>query len=109
MRKRIVTLAALALLALGGSAPAADATVEWAHHIAVYPGESVFGNSVNTYGSEGQPYGSGIPCAGLSGWGSECAHAEGQNAVFLLSFYVGAPPYLHDHSTWKTYFNGLYF
>jgi hypothetical protein len=109
MRNRIFLATLVSLALVGAGAPAADAAVEWAHHVGVFPGESVFGNEVNTYASAGEPYGSGIPCSGLSGWGSECAKTVGEKSLFVLSFYVKAPPYLHDHSEFKTYFNGYFF
>ncbi len=109
MRKGIAVVLALMALAGASVAPAAEAAIEWAHHVGVFSGESVFGPEVNTYASAGEPYGSGIPCSGLSGWGSECAKKVGENSLYALSFYVKAPVYLHDHSEFKTYFNGYFF
>lgn len=108
MRERlIIALAALASCAAIAAAPAA--AVEYAHHVEVGGGGNHFGPYVYFYAAETYPYGSAIACAGVRGVGLNCASTSGEVAGIVLPFDVEAEPYIHNHSTWTSYFNGYYY
>lgn len=112
MRKNIITL--LAVLACFGAFGAQQAfaygEVKWATHVRVGGGENYFfGSSIVLYASAGEPYGQGLPCGGIRGYGLGCATKVGEDGYYILSHDVTAEPYLHDHSTFESYFNGWWF
>lgn len=108
IRTTTVTLASCAALAAFVAAPAG--AVEYAHHVGVGSGANYFGPDVTLSESEVVGYGEGIGCAGIRGYsGVSCESAPGQRAYVLLSGDVVSEPYIHNHSTFTSYFNGWYF
>lgn len=106
---RLVAALLLAALALSAAvATTADAEY-YVVHVGVEKGSNYFGPPLHTYASAASPYGQGIPCSGIRGYGLECAKEVGQTAVYVLPFYVQAEPYIHNHSTFKSYFDGQFY
>ena len=110
MRKSIVSLLAVAAcFGIFGVAQAyAEGHSEYAHHIETGSGENRFGPNTVLYAAVTEPYGAGIGCAGIRGYGLLCP-AEFEDGVYVLGGNVISEPYLHNHSTFTSYFNGLYF
>jgi hypothetical protein len=108
MRKRLI-IALAALASCGAIAAAPAAAVEYAHHVEVGGGGNHFGPYVYFYAAETYPYGTAIACAGVRGVGLSCAANSGETAAIILPFDVEAEPYIHNHSTWTSYFNGYYY
>jgi hypothetical protein len=108
MRRRLFThLATLAAIAAVGATPAA--AVEYAKHVEVASGANHFGPYVYFYAAETYPWGSAIGCAGVRGVGLNCPANSGEVAIIVLPFDVEAEPYIHNHSTWNSYFSGFYY
>ncbi len=108
MRKALLsTLAALLCLLSAGASSAA--AVEWAHHVGIGGGGNAFGPLVRLDASETVGYGSGLGCAGIRGWGSICETSPGQYVVVTTGGDVSAEPYIHNHSTFESFFNGWYY
>lgn len=110
MRKSHIATVLASIACLGAvAAPTADA-VEYAHHVGVESGANYFGPDVYLYVSEVWGFGSGIGCAGIRGIsGLACEPEPGAYAAIVLSNYVTSEPYIHNHSTFKSYFDGWYF
>ncbi len=108
MRRALVsTLAALVcLLAAGASSAGA---VEWGHHVGVGGGGNAFGPFVRLYASEVVGYGSGLGCAGIRGFGLTCETSPGEFVVISTGGDVSSEPYIHNHSTFESFFNGYYY
>jgi hypothetical protein len=83
--------------------------VEWAHHVGIGGGGNVFGPLVRLDASETVGYGSGLGCAGIRGWGDICETKAGQAVVVTTGTDVSAEPYIHNHSTFESFFNGWYY
>jgi hypothetical protein len=108
MRKRLI-IALVALASCGAIAATPAAAVEYANHVEVAGGGNHFGPYVYFYAAETFPWGTAIACAGVRGVGLSCAAKSGENAAIVLPFDVEAEPYIHNHSTWTSYFNGYYY
>ena len=107
MRRAVVsTLVALTCLAAAASSAAA---VEWAHHAGVGGGGNVFGPFVRLDASEVVGYGSGLGCAGIRGFGLACESKPGEFVVLSTGSDVSSEPYIHNHSTFGSFFNGYYY
>lgn len=110
MRKSFIAalLAAVACVGTVG-ATSADA-VEYAHHVGIASGNNYFGPYVSLFYSEVVGYGQGIGCAGIRGVsGIACEPEPGAYAAVDLSYYVESEPYIHNHATYTSYFNGWYY
>jgi hypothetical protein len=109
MQKRpIAAVAALAsCVALAAAAPAG--AVEYANHVEVAGGGNRFGPYVLFYAAETFPWGTAIGCAGVRSVGLNCAAKSGEVAVIVLPWDVESEPYIHNHSTWTSYFSGYYY
>jgi len=101
----------LATLACCGAFGAADAgAVEYVHHVGIGSGGNYFGPFVTLYASETIGYGSGIGCAGIRGVsGVVCESEPGAPAAVVLGTHVSSEPYIHNHSTFTSFFNGYYY
>lgn len=108
MRKGLTAvLAALAFSCAATATPAA--AVEYANHVEVASGANHFGPFVYLFAAETFPFGSGIGCAGVRGVGLNCPTKSGEVAIIELPFDVEAEPYIHNHSTFTSYFSGFYY
>jgi hypothetical protein len=110
MRKaRIATL--LAVLACFGAVDASGAqAVEYVNHVGIESGANYFGPLINLYAAEVIGYGQGIGCAGIRGIsGVVCESEPGAAAFVVLGSDVHSEPYIHNHATFKSYFNGYDF
>lgn len=111
MRKKAVgTIAALmtCLACVAWGAGSAGA-VEYAKHVEVGPGANHFGPFVYFYAAETYPAGTAIGCAGVRSVGLNCAANSGEVAIIELPWDVESEPYIHNHSTWTSYFSGFYY
>jgi hypothetical protein len=112
MRKRKSSIAALlAAVACIGSIGAGEAdAVEYVHHATVGSGGNYFGPFVTLFAAETIGTGSGLGCAGIRGIsGVVCETEPGSKAVIILSNDVASEPYIHNHSTFTSVFNGYYY
>ena len=108
MRKRLI--AVLVALASCGAVVASPAgAVEYDKHVEVGGGGNHFGPYVYFYAAETYPAGTAIGCAGVRGVGLNCAAKSGEVASIVLPFDVEAEPYIHNHSTFTSYFSGYYY
>jgi hypothetical protein len=108
MRKRLI--AVLVAFASCGAAVAPTAgAVEYANHVEVGGGGNHFGPFVYLFLAETYPFGTAIGCAGVRGVGLNCAAKSGEVAIIELPFDVEAEPYIHNHSTFTSYFSGFYY
>ena len=107
--KHLATLlATLACLGTAGMGTASAA--EWAHHVGVGGGGNVFGPFVRLFDSETVGYGSGLGCAGIRGIsGVVCETHAGEYVAVVLGGDVSSEPYIHNHSTFTSFFNGYYY
>lgn len=105
--KLTIALAALACSGLLGVASAQ--AVEYAKHVEVVGGGNHFGPYVYLYAAETYPFGTALGCAGVRGVGLNCAVSSGEVVGIVLPFDVEAEPYIHNHSTWTSYFSGFYY
>jgi hypothetical protein len=102
-------VAALALACCCSFGVAQAQAVEYANHVEVVGGGNHFGPYVYFYLAETYPFGSALPCAGVRGVGLNCSTKEHEVASIQLPFDVEAEPYIHNHSTWTSYFSGFYY
>ncbi|MGH2880266.1 MAG: hypothetical protein ACRDK4_11760 [Solirubrobacteraceae bacterium] len=89
-------------------APTAGA-VEYANHVEVGGGGNHFGPYVYFFAAETYPFGTAIGCAGVRSVGLSCAAKSGEVSIIELPFDVESEPYIHNHSTWTSYFSGFYY
>lgn len=108
MRKRIAVLVAT-LACFGALGVTGAQAVEYVNHVKVEGGANYFGPYVELYSAETYPYGTAIGCAGVRGVGLNCPTKSGEVAIIVLPFDVEAEPYIHNHATFTSYFNGYYF
>jgi hypothetical protein len=108
MRKKLIVLVT-SLAALGTLGAGSAAAVQYANHVEVVGGGNHFGPYVYLYLAETYPAGTAIACAGVRGVGLNCASNSGEVAGIVLPFDVEAEPYIHNHSTWTSYFSGYYY
>ena len=111
MRKSIVAF--LAVVACFGAVGVAQADaggyIEYVNHVGVGSGQNYFGPYTVLYAAVTEPYGYGLGCAGIRGWGLGCPTESFEDGYYILSQDVVSEPYIHNHSTYTSYFNGLYF
>ena len=108
MRKRTTTLLAI-LVCFGAFGVAGAQAVEYVNHQKVEGGANYFGPYVTLYIAQTSPYGTAIGCAGVRGIGLNCPANSGEIGSITLDFDVEAEPYIHNHATFTSYFNGYYF
>jgi hypothetical protein len=110
MRKSRVAVLLATLICFGAVGVVAADAVEYAHHVGIESGNNYFGPYVSLYDSEVVGYGQGIGCAGIRGVsGVACESEPGAYAAVTLGSYIDSEPYIHNHATYKSYFNGWYF
>jgi len=108
MRKQTIILLA-SLACFGAFGVTSAGAVEYVNHVKVEGGANYFGPYVLLYDSETYPYGTAIGCAGVRGVGLDCPSNSGEVANLVLPWDVEAEPYIHNHATFTSYFNGYYF
>jgi hypothetical protein len=109
--RRSMLAALVAVLACFGALGAADAeAVEYVHHVGVAGGANYFGPFVSLFAAETVGFGSGLGCAGIRGIaGVNCETEPGAKAIIVLSNDVNSEPYIHNHSTFTSFFSGWYY
>jgi hypothetical protein len=105
--KRLVSLIAITACLLAVGVAPAQAWVLWASSHGIKSGESVLGPNVELIENLTEPLGSGIICAGISGYGSFCP-SEAVSVDYQLGNVVKSEPYAHDHSSFTSGFNAWY-
>lgn len=105
--KLTALLASVAAFAAFGAGPAA--AVQYANHVEVGGGGNHFGPFVYFYAAETYPFGTALACAGVRSVGLNCATSAGEIAGIVLPWDVESEPYIHNHSTWTSYFSGYYY
>jgi hypothetical protein len=108
MRKRLIAVL-VAIAACGAVVAPTAGAVEYANHVEVGGGGNRFGPYVYFYAAETYPFGTAIGCAGVRSVGLNCAAKSGEVAIIVLPFDVESEPYIHNHSTWTSYFSGFYY
>jgi hypothetical protein len=108
MRKTLIALLA-ALACCGALAATPAGAVEYANHVEVVGGGNHFGPFVYFFAAETFPWGTAIACAGVRSVGLSCAAKSGETAIIELPFDVESEPYIHNHSTWTSFFSGYYY
>ncbi len=102
-------LAALACCLAGVEASGAQAT-EYANHAGINSGANFFGPSVTLFASETVGLGSGLGCAGIRGIsGVVCEVSPGEYVAAVIERDVKSEPYIHNHSTFRSFFDGWYY
>jgi hypothetical protein len=109
MRRSVVSaLATVACLAAVGTSSAG--AVEWRHHVGIGGGGNVFGPFVRLDASETVGFGSGLGCAGIRGIsGVVCETKPGEFVAVTVGSDVSSEPYVHNHSSFESFFNGYYY
>ena len=102
-------LVAIACCLAALAAGQAQAT-QYATHVGINSGANFFGPSVTLFASETAGYGQGLGCAGIRGVsGVVCEETPGEFVAVVLEKSVKSEPYIHNHATFKSYFDGWYF
>lgn len=102
----LATLGCAFALAFGTSSASA---VEYFHHVGIAGGGNAFGPFVTVRVSETVGYGQGLGCAGIrSIAGVVCESSPGEFVALVLGGDVKSEPYIHNHSTFQSFFNGYY-
>ncbi len=110
LRHIIAVLLAVAAFGLVGAVAAQAEAYKYATHAEVCGGCNHFGPYQGAlYGASAVPYGHAIACGGIRGVFLTCAKNEGETGGSLLGFYVSGEPYIHNHATYTSYFDGWYF
>jgi hypothetical protein len=109
MSKKLIATLAVALASCSAVTAAPATAVEYAKHVEVGSGANHFGPFVYFYAAETVPFGSGIGCAGVRSVGLNCPGNSGETAVIELPFDVESEPYIHNHSTFTSFFSGFYY
>jgi hypothetical protein len=109
MRKSHIASLLATVACLSTFATASAGAVEWTHHIGIPSGGNAFGPFVSLRVSETFGWGAGLGCAGIRGVsGVVCETTAGERVSVTLSNFVGSEPYIHNHSTFGSYFAGFY-
>lgn len=106
--KRTILAIAASLACLTAIVAPASAETLWLVEYPINSGENVFYTAQYVDQTAGQSVGAAATCAGLRGVsGSDQCGAEGAK---VWSSYVLQPHegYIHNHSTWKSWFNAWY-
>ncbi len=108
--KTLITTLFATLACAGTFGVAGADAVEYVHHVGIGSGANYFGPFVRLFAAETIGYGSGLGCAGIRGISGVVCEAEpGSKAVIVLSNDVNSEPYIHNHSTFTSFFNGYYY
>lgn len=107
MSKHMVTLFTT-IVCIGAFGVAQAQAVEYVNHHKVESGENYFGPFVELGSASTFPYGSAIGCAGVRGVGLSCPPNSGEVGGIVLPFDVQSEPYIHNHSTFGSFFSGFY-
>ena len=108
-RPRIAALLATLGCSFAFGASSASA-VEYLHHVGIGSGGNAFGPFVTVRVSETVGYGQGLGCAGIRNIaGVVCESSAGEFVALVLGGDVKSEPYIHNHSTFESYFNGYYY
>lgn len=103
------TAAAIACCLAAAAAGEAQAT-EYANHVGINSGANFFGPSVSLFASETVGVGQGLGCAGIRGIsGVVCEVNAGEFVAVVLESNVRSEPYIHNHATFRSFFDGWYF
>ncbi len=111
-RARLAALvAALACcVAVSGAVAGEASATQWGTHVGVDAGANAFGPTVTLFASETVGYGSGLGCAGIRGVaGVMCEQSAGEYVAIIIENTTKSEPYIHNHSTFKSYFDGFYY
>ncbi len=107
--KRLATLL-VTLACLGTAGTGSASAAEFAHHVGIPGGGNSFGPFVRLFATEVVGYGSGLGCAGIRGIsGVVCETKAGEYVAVVLGSDVSSEPYIHNHSTFASFFNGFYY
>jgi hypothetical protein len=110
MRKSHLAALLASLACFGGVGVARAEATEYVHHVSVGSGANYFGPFVALFASEVIGFGQGIGCAGIRGVsGVVCEPEPGAPATIALSGYVASEPYIHNHATFTSFYNGYYY
>ena len=110
MRRSHIAALLATLACTGGVGVSNAGAVEYAHHVGIGGGGNAFGPFVHLFASETVGYGSGLGCAGIRGIsGVVCESSPGEFVALVLGSYVNSEPYIHNHSTFTSFFNGYYY
>jgi len=110
MRHKYLATVLVTLACLGTAGTSSASAVEWANHVGVGGGGNAFGPFVRLFVSETAGYGSGLGCAGIRGIsGVVCETNPGEAVAVVLGSDVSSEPYIHNHSTFESFFNGFYY
>jgi hypothetical protein len=94
-RSRIAALLATLGCAFAFCSSNASA-VEYFHHVGI--------------GGGGNAFGPGLGCAGIRNIaGVVCESSPGEFVALVLGGDVRSEPYIHNHSTFESFFNGYYY
>ena len=110
MRKSMMATALATMVCAFVSGAGTAGAVEYANNVGVEGGANFFGPFVSLFASETIGRGSGLGCAGIRGIaGVVCETEPGTKVTLVLSGYVNSEPYIHNHSTFKSTFDGFYY
>jgi len=108
MRLRKGVLAVVLALLVGSSAVAVSSASAYSvetfmSHTYLESGQNYFARLHYTFSVFGLSAGSAATCVGIQGYGKTCG-GEGQEVEYGVGGGVYATAYLHNHSTWNSYF-----
>jgi hypothetical protein len=110
MRRSLLATLLATLVCTGAVGVAEASGAEYVHHASVASGANYFGPFVTLFAAETIGAGSALGCAGIRGVaGVVCETEPGSRAAIVLSNDVNSEPYIHNHSTFTSYFNGYYY
>jgi hypothetical protein len=110
MRRSLIGTVLAAIACCGAFGAGQADAIEYVNHVGIGSGANYFGPFVSLYAAETIGYGQGIGCAGIRGVsGVVCEPEPGAPATIVLSSHVSSEPYIHNHSTFTSYFNGYYY
>jgi hypothetical protein len=110
MRRSLVATVLATVACIGTVGVAQADAVEYVNHVGIGSGANYFGPFVTLFAAETIGYGSGLGCAGIRGIaGVVCETVPGEKATIVLSSDVNSEPYIHNHATFTSFFNGYYY
>jgi hypothetical protein len=107
LRRGVALTAALLVCAatVGASSANAYSVETFMDHTYLESGQNYFAKLNYTFDVFGESAGSAATCVGIQGYGKNCG-GEGQPISYTLVGGAYASGYLHNHSTWNSYFYG---
>lgn len=110
MRKSHIATLLATLACFGAVGTSSASAVEYAHHVGIKGGGNSFGPFVSVRVSETVGYGSGLGCAGIRNVaGVVCETNPGEFVALVLGGAIKSEPYIHNHSSFESFFNGYYY